>query len=115
MNYHALTCPSRYEFRFRVPENSQLKGSDKVSTQQLARVLMTKAVTTFLKEDFVFDGVSLGWSPHIIVPVGTVETNVVELEKRRDGKPNSVEVSVRSTGFLPIGTLVSYIKMESST
>ncbi|ELR04129.1 hypothetical protein VC83_02051 [Pseudogymnoascus destructans] len=115
VNHHTIeSLPTKaiyqYEFRFRVPEDSQLKGSDKVSSQQLARVLMTKAVATFLKEDFVFDGVSLGWSPHVIVPVGTAETNVVELEKRRDGKPNSVEVSVRSTGVLPVGTLVGYIQ-----
>ncbi|OBT88213.1 hypothetical protein VE02_02429 [Pseudogymnoascus sp. 03VT05] len=99
-----------FEFRFRVPEDSQIKGSDKVSTQQLARVLMTKAVTGFLGDNFVFDGVSLGWSPTPIVPVGEAQSNIVELEKRRDGKPNSVEVSVRSTGTLPIATLVGYIQ-----
>lgn len=105
-----LTFLSRYEFRFRVPEDSQIKGSDKVGTQQLARVLMTKEVTEFLGDNFVFDGVSLGWSPNLIIPVGDAQTNVVELEKRRDGKPNSVEVSVKSLGPLKIGVLVSYIQ-----
>ncbi|KFY15983.1 hypothetical protein V492_01644 [Pseudogymnoascus sp. VKM F-4246] len=64
-------------------------------------VLMTWAVTTLLSENFVFDGVSLGWSPNLIVLLGKAETNVVELDKRRDSKPNSVEVSVKSTGALP--------------
>lgn len=87
-----------------------MKGTDKVSTQQLARALMTQEITAFLGEDFVFDGVSLGWSPKQIIAVGTAETIVIELEKRRDGKPNSVEISLKSTGPLPIATLVNYIQ-----
>ena len=80
-----------------------------MSTQQLARVLMTKAVTGLLGEHFVFDGVSLGWSPEIIVKVGVAQSSIVELDKRRDGKPNSVEVSVKNTGALPISVFVSYV------
>lgn len=58
----------------------------------------------------MFDGVSLGWSPHMIIPVGNTESNMIDMGKRRDGKPNTIEVSVRNTGLLPIGTLVSYIQ-----
>jgi len=108
--FDLLISSFRYELRFRVPEDSQLRGSDKVSAQQLARVLVATPVTTFLGENFVFDGVSMGWSPNAIIPVGAQESNMIDMGKRRDGKPNSIQVTVKNTGTLSIRDLVGYIQ-----
>lgn len=81
-----------------------------MSAQQRARSIVAGPVPGFLKENFVFDDVSLGWSPELILPIGEAKSSVIELDKRRDGKPNSIEMSVRNTGPLNIALLVGDIR-----
>jgi hypothetical protein len=49
----------RYDLRFRVPESSQARGSDKVTASQMARLLVHSGLKSLLGEHFVFDGVSV--------------------------------------------------------
>lgn len=95
--------------KFVVPPESQARGSEIVTAQQMARVLLDHKLNDFLGPNFVFDGVSLGWSPDAIVAVEEEKSSTLDLGKRRDGKPNEVRVSVKNTGTLDIKELVMYI------
>lgn len=101
---------NRYDLRFRVPESSQARGSDKVTASQMARVLLNTTLTDFLGTHFVFDGVSLGWSPKELMAVGQSRSTTISLGKRRDDKPNEVEIFIRNSGTLNIGALVSHLQ-----
>ena len=93
-----------------MPESSQAKGSDKITAAQLAKVLVDNTLVDFLGPYFVFDGVSLGWSPKELFPVGKARSTAISLGARRDGKPNEVEVNIRNAGMLDIRGLVNYLK-----
>lgn len=75
----------------------------------MARILINAAVVNFLGAHFVFDG-SNGWSPTDLMPVGESRSTTISLGKRRDNKPNEVEVEVRNVGTLDIRGLVNYLK-----
>lgn len=64
----------------------------------------------FLGPYFVFDGVSLGWSPKELFPIGEARSTAISLGARRDGKPNEVEVDIRNVGTLDIRGLVNYLQ-----
>ncbi|KAH0555907.1 hypothetical protein GP486_006150, partial [Trichoglossum hirsutum] len=55
-------------------------------------------------------GVSLGWSPDEIVPIGETRTTIIDLPGGRPGRINQVEMSIRCTGTLNIAALVNFIK-----
>jgi hypothetical protein len=93
-----------------VPESSQTKGSDRVTAAQLAKVLVNNTLADFLGLHFVFDGISLGWSPKELFPVGEARSTSISLGTRRDCKPNEVEVKIRNVGTLEIRSLVNYLK-----
>lgn len=101
---------SRYDLRFRVPESSQARGSDIATATQMARVLVNATLVQFLGEHFVFDGVSIGFSPTELFPVGEARSTAISLGARRDGKPNEVEVKIRNVGALDIRALVNYLQ-----
>jgi hypothetical protein len=101
----------QYDLRFRVPVSSQTaKGSDKVSASQLAKLLVSATVLDFFGPYWVFDGVSLGWSPKELFPVGEYRSTTISLGSRRNGKPNEVDIEVRNVGTLDIGCLVNYLR-----
>jgi hypothetical protein len=100
----------RYDLRFKVPETSQARGSDKVTANQMARVLVNTTLVSFLGPDFVFDGVSLGWSLKELMPVGTSLISVISLGDRPNARPNEAEIEVRNVGLLDIGHLVAYLR-----
>src|SRR5437762_532465 len=105
----------------KVPPSSQLRGSDVVTPTQLAKVLLHDTVTSFWGKRFLFDGnatpsfrwpsnsygagVSLGWSPDAIVPIGETRTTIIDLPGGRPGRINQVEMSIRCTGTLNISAL----------
>jgi hypothetical protein len=62
-----------------------------------------------LGEGFVFDGVSLGWSPRLVVPVAETKATFLDMGKRRDGKPNTIQVAIRNRGPLNIAALVKFL------
>jgi hypothetical protein len=92
-----------------VPPSSQARGSDKVTAQQMARVLVNEVLIEFLGPNFVFDGVSLGWSPNELMPIGQSRTTTISLGQRRDNKPNEVEIQITCSGTLDIRSLVHYL------
>ncbi|KAI9783515.1 MAG: hypothetical protein M1839_003685 [Geoglossum umbratile] len=96
--------------RMRVPPSSQLRGSDVVTPTQMARVLLHESVTSFWGSRFLFDGVSLGWSPDEIVKIGETRTAIIDLPGGRPGRINQIEISVRCTGTLNIAQLVQSLR-----
>lgn len=69
-------------------------GSEKVTATQMARVLVNSDYISLLRPNFVFDGVSLGFSPEALMPIGESRTTLISLGERRDQKPNEVEIGV---------------------
>jgi hypothetical protein len=110
----------------KVPPSSQLRGSDVVTPTQMAKVLLHDTVTSFWGKRFLFDGnstlsftwssgscgigVSLGWSPDEIVPIGETRTTVIDLPGGRPDRINQIEMSIRCTGTLNIAALVKCIQ-----
>lgn len=76
----------------------------------MARLLMRQEVLDFFGDDWVFDGVSIGWSPNQICPPDSPMTNIVAMEPRRDGLPNNIKIRVAQTGKLDILLLVQYLR-----
>jgi hypothetical protein len=76
----------------------------------MARVLLNTTLLSFLGPHFIFDGVSLGWSPTELIPVGASKSTSFSLGQRRDDKPNEVEIAIRNSGTLNIGALVHYLR-----
>jgi hypothetical protein len=76
---------------------------------QQAKVLMHDAVKTFWGDDFVFDGVSLGWSPKRL-SIGPNVSTTIDLEGHSVQRPNQVEVTIRNNGTLDVKALVDYIQ-----
>ncbi|KAI9774689.1 MAG: hypothetical protein M1840_002938 [Geoglossum simile] len=99
-----------YDIRMKVPPSSQLRGSEIVTPTQMAKVLLHESVTAFWGKRFLFDGVSLGWSPDEIVKVGGTKTALIDLPGGRPGRINQVEMSVRCTGTLNIAQLVQCLR-----
>jgi len=56
MDSHDKDADTGFQMRLRVPESSQRRGSEKVTSMQQAKVLMHEAVKSFWGDDFVFDG-----------------------------------------------------------
>lgn len=77
----------------------------------LRRVLVNTTLVDFLGRYFVFDGVSLGFSPTVLMPVGESRSTTISLGERRDGKPNEVEIEVRNVGPLDIIGFLKYLKI----
>ncbi|KAI9714677.1 MAG: hypothetical protein M1812_006342 [Candelaria pacifica] len=99
-----------YSIVLKVPESSQRRGSDKVSSFQLARVLLNNTFAQFVGANFVFDGVSRGWSPKEFVSEGETKSTRIELEGHRPDKPNQIDVAIRNNGPLNIGLFVQYMR-----
>lgn len=79
---------------------------NKVLASQMARVFLHSETASLLGEDFAFDGVSTGWSPVKLVEEGEVKRTKLEMGKRRDGAPNSIDLGIRLVGRMNIGELV---------
>ncbi|SLM40808.1 Stem cell self-renewal protein Piwi [Lasallia pustulata] len=60
--------------------------------------------------NFVFDGVSLGWSPDKLMEVGESKATTLDLSGHLLERPNQVDVTIRHSGTLHIRKLVDYIK-----
>lgn len=75
----------------------------------MARVLVNTTLVDFLGPHFIFDGVSLGFSPTELMPVGEFRSTVISLNCR-DDKLNEVEIDVRNVGTLDIRGLANYLK-----
>ncbi|KAI9747808.1 MAG: hypothetical protein M4579_007383, partial [Chaenotheca gracillima] len=99
----------QYDIRMKVPESSQLRGSEKVSAAQEAKVLMHEALISFWGKTFVYDGVSTGYSTDCIIPVGEIRSTTISLSKVEGARPNEVDLTIRNVGSLNIGTLVDYL------
>lgn len=61
---------------------------------------MRKEVLDFFGDDCVFDDVSLGWTTKELCPPEKPMTNIVEMEARKDGKPNNIKIVVSQTNKL---------------
>lgn len=96
----------QYDIQMIVPISSQRRGVEKLSAYQQAKVLL-KAELLWGKE-FVFDGVSLGWSTKLLVVDGE-GTKIIDLEGHTAEKPNQVQIKIRKTGSLSIRALVNYL------
>ena len=94
----------------RVPESSQRRGSEKVTTMQLAKVM--QHTRHLWGAFFVFDGVSIGWSTEKLIegPDATENKAVVELPGHTNERPNQVEITLRNAGKLNIRELVRYLE-----
>ena len=117
MKHHRSTDLKKiyqYDLRFQVPTSSQRRGSEKVSSLQLAKVLLSPTLTAFLGPNFVFDGVALGWSPDMIMAVGESRSTTIDLPGHLPGRPNQVDVTMRNSGNLNVRKLVEYIKQGSN-
>ena len=100
----------QYDLRFQVPTSSQRRGSEKVSALQLAKVLLSPTLMTLLGPNFIFDGVSLGWSPDKLMEIGESRSTTIDLPGHFPGRPNQVDVMIRNSGTLNIRKLVEHIK-----
>ena len=60
-------------------------------------------------ENFVFDNVSLGWSPDDLLPIGQERTALFDLDGHTAEKPNQVEVTIRNSGTLNFRKFVAYL------
>ncbi|KAI9798769.1 MAG: hypothetical protein M1833_004599 [Piccolia ochrophora] len=87
----------------RVPESSQRRGSEEVTTRQIDTLMKQAAVTGFFKENFVFDATE-------IVPVGETRNTTIPLPGSTQERPNEVDVAIRNTGKLNIWALVKYLQ-----
>lgn len=76
----------------------------------LARLLAKQEYKDLLGENFVFDEVSMGWSPELRLPVGQIRNAYINMGERRDGKPNQVRMDIKSEGPLDIYSFVQYLK-----
>ena len=95
-----------------VPASSQRRGDAKVSAMQQTKALLK--ASGFLGPEFVFDGVSSGWTSRLLMPVGETRTTMIDLEGHSSAHPNQVEVAVRNSGRLNIRELVDYLKKGHS-
>ena len=71
---------------------------------------MRKEVLDFFGDDWVFDGVSLGWTTKELCPKDKPMTNIVEMEARKDGKPNNIKIVVTQMNTLNMRDLVGYLR-----
>lgn len=116
VNHHQVTSLPlatiyQYSLSFTIPDSSQIRGQDKVTIQMLARLTAMADFAHLLQEDFVFDGVSLGWSPKLLLPVGESREASVNMGGRRDGTPNEVRINIRSEGALDVRSFWRYLKV----
>lgn len=95
--------------RITIPEDSRHKGSDLASSQQRARILLKREVLDVFGEHYVFDGVSLLWSPNVLFPEGKPRDVIVAMEPRRDGKPNNMQITLTHQGRLNVAALAKYM------
>ena len=102
----------QYDIRMAVPSSSQRRGSEKVSAMQQAKVLLR--VQSLWGSSFVFDGVSLGWSPDLLMPNGESRSTTIDLDDHTAIKPNQVDIHVRCNGPLNIRGLVNYLMSGTS-
>lgn len=120
-HYEILTLPIikiyQYSLSFRIPESSQLRGSEKATANQIARALLSDVATDFMGPNFVFDGVSIGWSPDDIgLQVGEDRVTTVTLGRpRKDGSANEILIQVRSDGPANIRELVNYLAKRGAS
>ncbi|KAI9783161.1 MAG: hypothetical protein M1816_001483 [Peltula sp. TS41687] len=98
-----------YEIRMRVPVSSQRRGKSEVSAAQLDTVMRQDAVKAFFKDNFVFDGVSLGWSTTELLPINETRSTMIDLPGSTPDRPNEVEIQFRNVGTVNILALVKYI------
>jgi len=110
---HGNDADTGIQMKLRVPESSQRRGSEKVTSMQQAKVLMHGAVKSFWGDDFVYDGVGTAWSPREIVPVGDSVSTTIELQGHCPERPNQVEIAIRNNGLLDIKSLVQYVQGEN--
>jgi hypothetical protein len=75
----------------------------------MARVLVHTTLVNFLGPNFVFDGVSLGWSPNELMATDQSRNTIISLGQRKDNKPNEVEIEITCSGTLDIRGLVQYL------
>lgn len=69
-----MLIATRYKLRFRIPESSQLRGSDKVTDSQMARLLLDAVLAGLLGPDFIFDVVSNGKLLYLQMPTANLNT-----------------------------------------
>ncbi len=100
----------QYHLTVKIPDDSQHMGTDQATAQQKARVHMRTDIIMFLKPDWVFDGVSMGFSPDLIVPVGQARQNTIKFPPARDGKANNILLKVENKGPLDIMPLIKALK-----
>jgi hypothetical protein len=79
----------------------------------MARVLVHATLKDFLGKDFVFDGVSLGFSPKMLFPVGESRTTTIKMGERKDKTPNEVEIAIKNKGPMNIGLLVNLLQTRN--
>ncbi|KAI9833531.1 MAG: hypothetical protein M1826_007145 [Phylliscum demangeonii] len=112
-HYEIQSLPTKktyaYEMSFKVPESSQRRGNATVSPTQLKFVMRHPEVGAFLKENFVFDGVSMGWSATLLMPTGERRTTLVDFPSSKPDRPNQVEIEIFNKGSLNILALVKYL------
>ena len=109
-----------------VPESSQRRGSGKLTPTQIENVLGHDALKTFLGRFFVFDGtlpslpfilrslipfqgVSMGWSPELIMPIGESRNTTIDLTGHSVARPNQIDIAIRNQGAINIRGLVKYL------
>lgn len=89
-----------------------------------------RSVSDFLGANFLFDGrhdeqhllvrsrltgnpgVSLGWSPSEIVPVGQSVSTTIDMDTHTLERPNQVDIAIRNNGLLNIRYLVEYLQQS---
>ena len=96
-----------------IPAESQRRGSDKLTSMHFAKAL--DKAKDFLGSNFIFDGVSLGWSIDLLVDVSKEpKMRRIDLDGHSKDRPNQVDVALRNTGPLNIRALVDWLKSNKS-
>lgn len=98
-----------YNLQFNVPGSSQKRGNSKPSSAQLIALMQLEQVRDFVQENFVFDGVGLGWSTKAIVAVDEVGKRTFDLPGSTPERLNQIEIALRNNGTLDIKGLVEYL------
>ena len=102
----------QYDVRMHVPVSSQRRGSEKVSDMQQAKAILS--MQSIIPKDFVFDGVSTGWSTEAMIAVGEHRMTVIDLPGHKQDRPNQVEVAIRNRGTLNVRGLVDFLMAVST-
>lgn len=118
----------RYNLVFDIPLESQLadkpldktktgpeakkRDKSKASFEQIERALK-KDPLKFLGDNFIFDGVSDGWSPDEFMPEGESKVIMVTMEERASGQANDIKVTITNMGTVKLTPLVSHIRSRN--